>query len=309
MRAFAIGIAVLHLVVLPSCRSNRAEPDKSAPTAASTPSAPSVAVVAATSSAAVDAPADVTAADVASADATPRPLEYERAIASADLEGRTLRELALMRNSIWARQGKKFDKKWLADYFTAQPWYSPKKSLETPSELAQKNLEAIGKYDGALTREELLARAKDVRARVEAGKGTPEDRLEIRLLSERLGEWSGGDVVAADDRNPLEDPSKLDRLIDPKSLADMSNRDLRLLRNAIYARRGRPFVSPSVRAYFATMSWYHPEPKYTDEWLTAVDRKNIVIVQSAENERGGAWNENDENLDAEMKKNLLMFGA
>ena len=43
----------------------------------------------------------------------------------ADLEGRTLRELALMRNTIYARAGHPFRKKWLHDYFSAQPWYKP----------------------------------------------------------------------------------------------------------------------------------------------------------------------------------------
>src|SRR6185295_9801072 len=60
----------------------------------------------------------------ASAD-PPRPLYYDRALKPADLEGRTLRELALMRNSIYARAGHQFRKKWLRDYFTAQPWYKP----------------------------------------------------------------------------------------------------------------------------------------------------------------------------------------
>ena len=34
-----------------------------------------------------------------------RPLYYTRALTPADLEGRTLRELALMRNTIYARAG------------------------------------------------------------------------------------------------------------------------------------------------------------------------------------------------------------
>lgn len=217
-----------------------------------------------------------------------RPLEYDRLIVADDLKDRTLRELTLMRNSIWARQGKKFDKKWLADYFGAQPWYKPKPVLDPPTSLAQKNLAAIGAHDVAIPRAELEGRAREVRTRIETGKGSPEDRLELRLLSERLGAWSGGDIVAADQRTPLEDPAKLDALIDPKTLSDMSRRDLRILRNTIYARRGRAFVSPSLKTYFANMAWYHVEPKYTDEFLTAVDKKNIVIVQSAENERGGA---------------------
>src|SRR5437762_3233786 len=54
-----------------------------------------------------------------------RPLYYERLITAADLEGRSLRELSLMRNTIYARAGNPFRKKWLRDYFTSQPWYHP----------------------------------------------------------------------------------------------------------------------------------------------------------------------------------------
>src|ERR1044071_10018960 len=59
------------------------------------------------------------------ASADDRPLYYARALTPADLEGRTLRELTLMRNTIYARAGHPFRKKWLHDYFSAQPWYKP----------------------------------------------------------------------------------------------------------------------------------------------------------------------------------------
>src|SRR5215510_16237625 len=58
-------------------------------------------------------------------DTAPRPLYYEREIKPVDLKDRTLRELTLMRNTIYARAGNPFRKKWLNDYFSAQPWYHP----------------------------------------------------------------------------------------------------------------------------------------------------------------------------------------
>ena len=58
------------------------------------------------------------AAHPAAAD-PPRPLYYDRALTPADLQGRTLRELTLMRNTVYARAGHPFRKKWLRDYFTA----------------------------------------------------------------------------------------------------------------------------------------------------------------------------------------------
>lgn len=223
-----------------------------------------------------------------------RPLEYDREIVAADLEGRTLRELTLMRNSIWARHGKKFDKKWLSDHFGAQPWYTPKEPVSKPTALERRNLATIGNFDAALGRDELLDRAKAIRTRAGAGPADPEDLLELRLLSMRLGEWQGGDLVAPADRTPLEDPSKLDAQIPADVLVDMSLRDLRLLRNTIYARRHRPFVSPSLKKYFAPMAWYQADPKYGDARLTEIDQKNIKLLRTTEDSRGGPWNEMDE---------------
>jgi hypothetical protein len=50
-----------------------------------------------------------------------RPLYDTREITPAHLVGRALWELTLLRNTIYARAGNTFRKKWLADYFNAQP--------------------------------------------------------------------------------------------------------------------------------------------------------------------------------------------
>src|SRR5215470_1120836 len=60
----------------------------------------------------------------------PRPLYYTREITDDDLIGRSLRELTLMRNTIYARAGNKFRKQWLNDYFSAQPWYHPQEPID-----------------------------------------------------------------------------------------------------------------------------------------------------------------------------------
>jgi len=61
----------------------------------------------------------------AEAPATARPLYYQRAVTDADLTGRSREELALMRNTIYARAGRRFKTPKLRDYFARQPWYHP----------------------------------------------------------------------------------------------------------------------------------------------------------------------------------------
>jgi serine/threonine-protein kinase len=59
---------------------------------------------------------------------------------------------------------------------------------------------------------------------------------------------------------------------------------LRMLRNTVYARHGRPFRVAPIRLYFQSRSWYTPRPGYRDSDLTPIDRMNIRTIQAAENQ-------------------------
>jgi YARHG domain len=218
-----------------------------------------------------------------------RPLYYTRAIVREDLSNRALWELTLLRNTIYARAGNTFRKKWLADYFNAQPWYHPLPAIDesklTP--LDHQNAETIAKYDASLSRVQLKAMLQDVMGSVRAGGAAPEDKIELRLLSARLGTWVGPSDTPSDERSPLEDPSVLDKQLSVDQLKDLSRRDLRLLRNTIYARRGRPFRSDLLRAYFEATEWYKADPSYTEDRLSAVDNRNIKVIRSVEDQLGG----------------------
>lgn len=203
-----------------------------------------------------------------------------------ELAGKTLRELDLMRNSIFARAGNVFRKRWLRDYFTAQPWYKPTGLDESKlSELDKANAQVIGEYAASIPREELRKRREALAAK--AADLTPEDVVELQLLGRALG---GGERVTVKgreveaDSSPLDNPALLEKPITTEQLADLSPRDLRILRNTIYARRGRPFKDKELREYFSRMEWYSPDPKYTEAKLTKLDRRNLKVVQSVEAE-------------------------
>jgi hypothetical protein len=261
-----------------------------APTAAS---ATSTATTAARSSATATATARASAeASVSSTPETPaRPLYYERAITEADLKDRTLRELSLMRNTIYARAGNRFRRPWLNNHFSKQPWYEPKDEMDSSkiSELDKKNARAIADHDAAITTEQLNAWRDALLERRKSSKSRPEDEVELSLLSQRLGTWLGGD-----DREPtpLEDPNKLDELLTVEQLSTLSRRDLRILRNTVYARHGLKFQSKVVRSYFATAEWYEPKYGFVDDRLTKIDHKNIAMIRSVEDTLGGPLHEN-----------------
>jgi len=75
----------------------------------------------------------------------------QRLVSDADLDGKDGFELDIMRNSIFASHGRRFDTPGLQDYFDNQPWYKPIYSPKAfpsklLSKLEQQNIEYINKY-------------------------------------------------------------------------------------------------------------------------------------------------------------------
>jgi hypothetical protein len=262
------------------------------------------------------------------------------------LQDMKLRELSLLRNTIFARYGwARFRKRWLREHFQQQPWYkpNPKFSYQLLSEADRKNLALIARaemsrryVDLEWARDELLARAgkrwadapitwedtgetrgcslprgleapspafeqklldsKDCRhhrqgylepAEPDLRKLSPEERIELGLISRAMGDF------AEDEDQRTKVSKSLDEVLSVKELRKLSPRDLRLLRNTVYARRGRPFKSELLQAYFNQRPWYRADPEYTDARLTRTDLRNIKLIRSVEEELGGALNDSD----------------
>lgn len=80
-------------------------------------------------------------------------------------------------------------------------------------------------------------------------------------------------------------PQSSQRLLTYQDIAGLSQHDLMLARNEIFARHGRIFNDPAIRAYFESQSWYHgtiaPE-EFTDDLLSQVEKDNIAFIQQYE---------------------------
>lgn len=217
------------------------------------------------------------------------------------LEGLTLRELSLWRNTIYARVGNPFNKKWLHDYFSAQPWYEPlpRAQLERLTEVDRRNAALIAEVEASMSRKVLRERKQSLlTARMDGGL-LPHEAIELELVSAALGEYAGDPSVPAEQRSPLEDPSVLDKRLTPAQISDLSRRDLRLARNTIFARHGRAFQSPILEDWFSQKTWYKVDPKYSDSRLSEVDKANIALLKAREEELGGALTDEDHDYEAE----------
>ena len=58
--------------------------------------------------------------------------------------------------------------------------------------------------------------------------------------------------------------------------------DLRVLRNEIYARRGRVFKDKKLQEYFEAQPWYRPNPDFKDEMLSETESKNLAVIKEVE---------------------------
>ena len=76
--------------------------------------------------------------------------------------------------------------------------------------------------------------------------------------------------------------SKLDSRLSDADIEGLDKGQLRIMRNAVYARHGRLFQSADLQRLFERYGWYTPDPGYTDELLTETDLYNIRLIQKYE---------------------------
>lgn len=81
---------------------------------------------------------------------------------------------------------------------------------------------------------------------------------------------------------PDSDTRYLERSID---LSGLSQYELRLARNEIYARHGRKFNDPSLQSYFNGKGWYVPTTEadqFNDSCLNAYEKANLALIKDVE---------------------------
>lgn len=74
------------------------------------------------------------------------------------------------------------------------------------------------------------------------------------------------------------------REISRSELINLTPWQLKVARNEIYARHGRPFVHKDLQCYFAKKSWYKVDNNYDVSSVTYVENKNIATIQAYEQE-------------------------
>lgn len=79
--------------------------------------------------------------------------------------------------------------------------------------------------------------------------------------------------------------SALGSKLSSADLEKLSKAQLRLMRNAVYARHGRTFKSTDLQSLWECYAWYKKNPAYSDELLTDIDKYNIRLIKMFEERR------------------------
>jgi hypothetical protein len=227
----------------------------------------------------------------------------------------------IMIAEVEAIHGKRFDDEpWLQKYFEERYWYKPNPNYSQTvlSGFERKNLEKLNarrnedrnvalsvgdmdKFQTVALTEDLLKNLsmndlRMIRNEFWARRGrkftTPgfKQMFEWRDWYKPLKNQSKVKLTVIEEQNvkliEREEAKLREKLttepITPAMVEGLFVEDLRVLRNEIYAKRGRVFKDKKLQEYFAAQAWYQPNPDFKDDNLTETEFKNLAVIKEVE---------------------------
>lgn len=195
-----------------------------------------------------------------------------RYLTRAELQKLSGDDLHVARNEIFARRGRFFKDDALRVYFSQFPWYRPH-AWEVPlSPVEQANVALIQSVEQGN-----VGLAQSSEAPVDAFRSIA-GPLPARAASAAGVPAANVIETNAENDAPFADPSS--RYLTAEELQGLSADQLAIVRNEVFARRGRYFKDEWLRTYFSQFPWY--QPYAWDVPLNPIDQANVKLVQSLE---------------------------
>jgi YARHG domain len=170
-----------------------------------------------------------------------------RYLTRAELQRLSADRLHLARNEIFARRGRYFKDDALRAYFEQFPWYQPHVWDVPLTSVEKANVDLIASIEAP------VAASRGITGPVPAQTNTENSFASA-------------------------DPSR--RYLTSEELQGLSADQLVIIRNEIFARRGRYFKDDALRTYFLQFPWY--QPYAWDVPLSPIEQANLKLVQSFE---------------------------
>lgn len=194
------------------------------------------------------------------------PQASSRQLTDADFAGLSARDLKIMRNEIYARHGYEFSTRDMKDYFAKQSWYrsinNNTRATAAITELEHKNIQLIKE------RENALANRNSNRVTDDTTPGKEESNESNESNAYSIGKY----------------PFTATRKLTESDLRGLSEWDLKIMRNEIYARHGYTFSTNSMKEYFGKQEWYYPKNDNDAvlKSLSEIENYNIMFIRRHE---------------------------
>jgi hypothetical protein len=231
-------------------------------------------------------------------------------------------EWMVLHAEIEAIHGKRFDEQpWLQQYFDERYWYKPVDRYDSKqlSTIERKNLQTIAL---AQAKQRKLALAPGdleffedrlITEQMLKGLSLHELRLLRNEIYARHGRlfratwlqqyfWSQpwyeqnedfrDEQLSGSDKQNVETIVKYENRIHDELGTKQITRslieglfveDASKMRQEIYARRGKVFKEPWLQKYFVSFDWYKPDPQFSENSLSEIEKKNIATLVAYEN--------------------------
>lgn len=176
--------------------------------------------------------------------------ESDRAkLSYSDVLNKTLDELFVARNEIFARHGYVFSENPKLDaYFRTKAWYVPKPSenVEPENEIELSNVDIIRQVEVS------------------------------RIAHYNYGNKAIDGFVIKDSET---------RKITEEEVKKLKDWEIIIARNEIFARHNMKFGVPQIMDHFKKQSWYKSEEKFDESTITKLEYDNIEVLKKEENSR------------------------
>jgi len=77
-------------------------------------------------------------------------------------------------------------------------------------------------------------------------------------------------------------PQSSSRLLTSSDLSNLTKRDLKIMRNEVFARHGYIFKTFDMRHYFSQQNWYRPIYNDVTDQLSDIEKNNVELIKSYE---------------------------
>ena len=244
----------------------------------------------------------------------------KRLLTRKQLGNHSKTEWTVLHAEIEAIHGKRFDDQpWLQQYFDERYWYQPNSNYDAKqlSTIERKNMQSIA--SAQKTQRKLALAPGDmelfenrlITENMLKGLSLHELRLLRNEVYARHGRqfrapwlqqyfWSQPwyeqneefrDELTGSDKQNVETIVKYENRIHDELgtkpltqalLEGLFVEDTSKMRQEIYARRGKVFKEPWLQKYFSSFDWYKPDPQFTDDSLSEIEKKNIATLLAYE---------------------------